>query len=494
MQTSRFEVLNPTEVERIHATSMEILATTGLQVDWPMARDIFRQAGADVDDEACRVRLPEALVRRAVEQAPRSFTLYGSDPSFFLEIGAGRTHFAGLGTPTHILDLDSGEYRPCTMADVVQHIQLINACDHIHNSQMDVWPGDIPMTTIHAEAIRAWAQHSRKPFGMGCYGYLPTLDMMRMMAIVAGGKEALRRRPSFFAICSVGSPLQMIQMQLEGLLICADYGQPVALSPEAIAGATAPATLAGLLAQQNAEILAHVVLAQIYRPGTPVLYGTVSTIANMRLGTVALGAVETGLITAGAAQMARRYGLPCRSVGAATESKREDIQAGMERTANLLPAVLAGVDFITCGGTLDSTMLESHALLLLDDELCGMARRLAEGVLVDDETLGLEIVKEAGPGGNFLTLGHTARHFRREHYIPRLMVREGYSAWEKDGSRTALDRARERVREILANHRPRELDPGLCRELDEYYNLVAARSLDEFYLGELPENQDWNAL
>lgn len=494
MHTSRFEVLSPTEVERIHATSMEILATTGLQVDWPKARDIFRQAGADVDDEACRVRLPEALVRRAVEQAPRSFSLYGSDPSFFLEIGAGTTHFAGLGTPTHILDLDSGEYRPCTMADVVQHIQLINACDHIHNSQMDVWPEDIPMTTIHAEAIRAWAHHSRKPFGMGCYGYVPTLDMMRMMAIIAGGKEALRRRPSFFAICSVGSPLQMIQMQLEGLLICADYGQPLALSPEAIAGATAPATLAGLLAQQNAEILAHVTLAQIYRPGTPVLYGTVSTVANMRLGTVALGAVETGLITAGAAQMARRYGLPCRSVGAATEAKQEDIQAGMERTANLLPAVLAGVDFITCGGTLDSTMLESHALLVLDDELCGMARRLAEGVRVDDETLGLEIIKEAGPGGNFLTQGHTARHFRREHYIPRLMAREGYNAWEKDGSRTALDRARERVREILANHQPRELDPALQRDLDEYYSLVAARSLDEFYLGELPQNQDWDAL
>lgn len=494
MHTSRFEVLSPTEVERIHATSMEILGTTGLQVDWPKARDIFRQAGADVDDENCRVRLPEALVRRAVEQAPRSFSLYGSEHSFFLEIGAGATHFAGLGTPTHILDLDSGEYRPCTMADVVQHIQLINACDHIHNSQMDVWPDDIPMTTIHAEAIRAWAHHSRKPFGMGCYGYVPTLDMMRMMALIVGGKEALRRRPSFLAICSVGSPLQMLQMQLEGLLICADYGQPLAMSPEAIAGATAPATLAGLLAQQNAEILAHVTLAQIYRPGTPVLYGTVSTVANMRLGTVALGAVETGLITAGAAQMARRYGLPCRSVGAATEAKREDIQAGMERTANLLPAVLAGVDLITCGGTLDSTMLESHALLVLDDELCGMALRLAEGVRVDDETLGLEIIKEAGPGGNFLTQGHTARHFRREHYIPRLMAREGYKAWEKDGSRTALDRARERVREILASHQPRDLDPGLQRELDEYYSLVAARSLDEFYLGELPENQDWDAL
>jgi trimethylamine---corrinoid protein Co-methyltransferase len=494
MHTARFEVLSPREIERIHAASMEILATVGMHVDWAKARDLFRDAGADVDDERCRVRLPEALVRRAVAKAPRCFTLYGSDPAFRLEMGAGETHFAALGTPTHILDLETGAYRACTMADVVHHIQLIDGCDNIHNSQMDVWPDDIPMTTIHAAAIRAWAGHSHKPFGMGCYGYLPTLDMMRLMAIVAGGKEELRRRPSFFAICSVGSPLQMIQMQLEGMLICADYGQPLAMSPEAIAGATAPATLAGLLAQQNAEILAHIVLAQIYRPGTPVLYGTVSTVANMRLGTVALGAVETGIITAGAAQMARYYGLPCRSVGGATEAKLEDIQAGMERTANLLPAVLAGVDFITCAGTLDGTMLESHALLVLDDELCGMARRLAAGVQVDDETLALDVIKEVGPGGNYLTQAHTARHFRREHYLPRLVVREGYKAWEKDGSRTALDRARERAREILAKHRPRELDPALERELDEYGALVAARGLDEFYQGELPENQAWDAL
>ena len=197
---------------------------------------------------------------------------------------------------------------------------------------------------------------------MGCYGYLPTLDMMRMMAIAVGGKEELRRRPRFLAICSVVSPLQMAQQQAEGLLICAEYGQPLAMSPEAIAGATAPATLAGLLVQENAAILAHVALAQIFRPGTPVLYGTVSTIANMRHGTVALGAPETGLITAASAQMARYYGLPCRSVGAAHRGQaRRTSRPGCERMGTLLPAVLAGVNVITCGGTLDSTMLESHA-------------------------------------------------------------------------------------------------------------------------------------
>jgi trimethylamine--corrinoid protein Co-methyltransferase len=499
MKTARFEVLSQEEVERIHDASMEVLSTVGIKVEWKPARDRFRQAGADVDDKGACVRIPEKLVRWAANQAPEQFGLYGAMPEdggtgLCLDIGGDQVCFAGLGTPTHIIDMDTGERRPCTMDDVIRHIQLINGCQHIHNSQMDVWPNDIPMTTIHTEAIWAWVHHSRKPFGMGCYGYLPTLDMMRMMAIASGGKEEMRRRPTFFAICSVGSPLEMLQMQLEGLFICADYGQPLAMSPEAIAGATAPVTLAGLLVQQNANIMAHVTLAQIYRPGTPVLYGTVSTIANMRLGTVALGSVETGLISAGAAQMARYYGLPCRSVGAATESKLEDLQAGLERTATLLPAVLAGVDFITCGGTLDSTMLESDALLMLDDELCGAALRLARGVDVNDDTLALDLIQQIGFSGNYLAEGHTARHFRQEHFIPNLLPREPYDAWEKAGARSALDHAKERVREVLSKHRPRELDPALEQELAAYRQMVAERPLDDFYLYELEERQDWENL
>jgi trimethylamine--corrinoid protein Co-methyltransferase len=500
MKTAIFEVLSREEIERIHAASMEVLATTGVQCDWRPARDLFRQAGARVDDERKSVHLPEELVRWAVEQAPSQFRLYGpqsengSREAFSLDIGGDNVCFAGLGTPTHMVDTESGQRREATMTDVVRHIQIISSCQHIHNSQMDIWPGDVPMTTIHAEAIWAWAHNSHKSFGMGCYGYLPTLDMMRMMAIVSGGKETARRRPSFLAICSVNSPLQMIQMQLEGLLICADYGQPLAMSPEAIAGATAPVTLAGLLVQQNANILAHVTLAQIFRPGTPVLYGTVSTIANMRTGTVALGAVETGLITAGAAQLARYYGLPCRSVGGVTESKLEDLQAGMERTTTLLPAVLAGVNLITCGGTLDGTMLESEALLVLDDELCGAALRMARGIEVNEGTLALDLIKQIGFSGNYLAEPHTVRRFRREHYIPSLLPRKPYAAWAEEGSRSALDHARDRVREILDQHQPRELDPVMEKELSNYRRTVAQRPLEEFYLHEMEEKQDWNAL
>jgi trimethylamine--corrinoid protein Co-methyltransferase len=496
MKTARFEVLSGEEVERIHAASMEILAEVGIKVNYKKARDIFREAGAEINEETLAVKLPEKLVRWAVDQAPSRFSLYGIDANFRLDIGPDQAEsvFAGLGTPTRIIDLENGSVRAATKQDMIDHIILINACKNIHNSQMDVWPDDISMTTIHTEAIYAWAHNSRKPYGMGCYGYLPTWDMMRMMAIAVGGKQELKQRPRFFAICSVVSPLQMDQAQAEGLLICAEYGQPVTCAPEAIAGTTAPVTLAGLVAQENAAILAHITLAQVFRPGTPVLYGTVSTTANMRYGTVTLGSPETGLITAASAQMARYYGLPIRSVGGATDSKREDLQAGFERMGTLLPAVLAGVNLITCAGTLDSTMLESHALLMLDDEICGAALRMARGIEVNEQSLALDLIKGVGFSGNYITAKETNRLFREELFIPTMFSREPYEAWEKEGSKLAIDHARERALEVLTRHTPHEVDPEVEKELDAFRQMVATRDLQDFYLYETEERQDLEAL
>ncbi|MGD9029561.1 MAG: trimethylamine methyltransferase family protein, partial [Anaerolineae bacterium] len=200
------------------------------------------------------------------------------------------------------------------------------------------------------------------------------------------------------------------------------------------------------------------------------------------------------LVTAGAAQLARHYGLPCRGVGGTTESKLEDVQAGLERAATLLQAVLAGVDFITCGGTLDSTMLESEALLVLDDELCGAALRIARGVEVNDDTLALDAIREVGFSGHYLDHEQTARRFRDEHFIPTLLPREPHDTWLAAGGRSALDHARERVRQLLADHQPRELDPAIERDLEAYRQRVARRPMEEFYAYEDETLQDLNAL
>jgi trimethylamine---corrinoid protein Co-methyltransferase len=494
LKTARFEVLSADEVERIHAASMGVLETTGIKVDFPFARELFRSAGAQVDEAAQCVRLPEKVVMDAISHAPEAFWLNGRAGDFRMQVGGGATQFAGLGTPTHIIEGNPPVYRDTNLNDLKRHIQLISACTNIHGCQMDIWPNDLLMTRIHTEAILTWVLHSRKSFGLGCYGYRPTLDMMEMMALAVRGRQELRHNPRFLGICSVMSPLQMAQIQVEGLLICAAYGQPVAVSPEAIAGATAPVTLAGLLVQENANILAHIALGQIYRPGSPVLYGTVSTIANMRHGTVALGSVETGLITAASAQMARHYRLPCRSVGGATDSKLVDVQAGMERSLTLMPAVLAGVDYITCGGTLDSTMLESEALLLLDDELCGNLKRMERGIEVNDESMALDLIQRIGFSGNYLAEEHTVRHFRQEHFLPKLAVRDPFEAWQSSGARSALDLAQEKVESLLAGQEAAVLDAGLEKDLLDYCQSVSQRPVEEFYGYEDPSRQDWEHL
>ena len=164
MKTARLEVLSQQEIERVHAASIEILADIGVKVDYGKARDLFRQAGAQVDEDMRAVHIPAGLVEWALEQTPSSFTLYGNDPDFQVKVGGDNVCFAGLGTPTHILDIDTGERREVSLADVHRHIKIISGLDHIHNSQMDIWPADVPMTSIHAEAIVAWASHSHKSF------------------------------------------------------------------------------------------------------------------------------------------------------------------------------------------------------------------------------------------------------------------------------------------------------------------------------------------
>jgi trimethylamine--corrinoid protein Co-methyltransferase len=484
MKPRHFEVLSPAELQQIDAASMDILGSVGLRVDLRRARDAFREAGARVDEDARSVRIPERLVRWAIEQAPARFTLYGADPEFRLEIGTDQVHFAGLGVLTSVLDRETGQLRSATLEDQRNHLRLVDALPNIAATPIGLWPADIPMTTIHVEAILAWTQNCRKPFGMGAYGAMASEDMMRMMAIAVGGKEELTRRPRFFGTCSAVSPLHMAQMQLEGMFLFAEYRQPMVMGPEAMSGATAPATLAGLLAQHNAEVLAHITLAQIIATGVPVAYGCASTIADMATGNIATGAVESGLIIAGAAQLARHYGLPCRALAGATDAKALDAQCVLERVGTLASAALAGVHFIACAGTLDGITVFSEPLLVLDDELCGLIRRLARGIEVSEETLAVELIKEIGWQGYYLDQLHTAQHYRREHYLPRLLRRESREVWESKGSKTALDLARERVRDLLAKHRPRELEPAVERELLGYLEMVRRRTMDDYQAAE----------
>ena len=484
MKLEKFKVLDEQEIKTIHQSSLQMLAEVGIKVELKKMRNLLADLGCPVDETEKIVRFQSDFVEDHLKKAPGEFVLCGADPTLRWKINPAAQIFGGLGTPLNLYDLDTGEYRPTTLQDMTNHLILFEHLDHIVSNQMDIWPNDIPMHTIHVEAIRSWAMNCRKSFGMGAYGVMATRDMMEMMLLVAGGRQAVKDKHPFATIVSIQSPLATIQAQLEGLMILAEYGQPALMSPEAMAGTTAPVTLAGLLVQHNAEVLAHIVMAQAVNPGTPVLYGSVSTVAEMRGGSTTLGAVETGLISTACTQLAHSYGIPCRAVAGGTEAKTFDIQCGFERVRTMMLTAMAGANYITCVGTLESTLAGGHELAVIDNDLIGMVKRTLSGIEITDETLALDVIKKVGPGGSYIMESHTFDHLRNEVYISDIVNQQTREAWLEKGEKGILETAREKAREILAEHRPVDLDPKLLQELDAYVNSTAARTLDDFYAAE----------
>ncbi len=484
MKSNTFEVLSKQELQTIHQHTLALFEEVGIKVEVKKMRTMLADVGCKVDEKTKIVKFPPHVVEAYLKKAPREFIMCGADPTVQWVINPATRVYGGLGTLINIYDLETGAYRPTTLKDVENHLILLEYLDNIQSNQMDIWPNDIPMQTIHAQTIRSWAKNCRKSFGMGAYGVMATADMMHMTALVMGGKEKIKDKHPFMTIVSIQSPLSTAQIQLEGLMILAEHGQPALMSPEAMAGTTAPVTLAGLLVQHNTEVLSHIIMAQVVNPGTPVMYGSVSTIAEMRRGTVALGAIETGLISVAATQLAHFYDIPCRAAAGGTESKVLDIQCGIERTQTLLLTAMAGANYITCVGTTESTTAGAHELTMIDNELIGMVERALRGIEVNEDTLAVDVIKHVGPGGNYLMEEHSQKHFRKEHFIPKLCDREKRDIWEKGGQRNMAVRAREEAKKILAKHKPKDIDPGLAKELDAYVKMVASRSLDDFYAAE----------
>jgi trimethylamine--corrinoid protein Co-methyltransferase len=484
MKSTRFEVLSRKEIEEIRQATLEVLEQSGIKVELKKMRQILADLGCTVDEGTKVVKFPSRVVETYVKKAPREFTLCGHDQSLTWKISPDTRIWGGLGTAVNMYNLETGGYGPATMEDLVRHLIILDAMDNIQSNQMDIWPSDVPMQTIPVEGIRAWAKNCAKSFGMGGYGVMPTQDMIKMLIIVMGGEDKIKDLHPFLTIINTVSPLSSAQIQLEGMMVMAEHGQPVLLSPEAMAGTTAPITLAGLLIQHSAEVLAHIVMAQAVRAGTPVLFGTVSTIAEMRRGTVALGAVETGLISAAIAQIAHSYDIPCRGVAGGTESKLLDLQCGVERARTMQIAAMGGVNYITCVGTIESTTAAAHELAVIDNELIGSVERAIRGIEVSETTKAVEVIKNVGPAGDYLMQEHTQKYFRTEHFIPSLCDRDKRDIWEKAGRKDMVGRARERALAILAKHAERSLDPAVVKGMDEFIEVVRKRSLDEYYAAE----------
>lgn len=462
--------LLPEQIEKIKAASLEILERTGVNIEHAHAREVLRAAGAKVEGE--RVFFPPKLVMEAVAKAPRQFTIYARNPKYNVIVGGDEPVFApGYGAP--YVTLASGVKRKATLDDFVKITKLSGASTNMNISGgVLVEPNDVAEANRHKVMLYTCMANSDKPFMGSATGEEHAKDTLKMAATLFGSDKDSPEQPVMITLINTITPLMLDERMIGALIAYAEAGQPVIIASLGMAGATSPTTLLGTLAIQNAEVISGIVLAQTIRPGTPVVYGSASSITEMRNGSLSIGAPEGARIIAAAVQIAHSYGLPVRAGGCVTDSKLVDPQAAYESMMNLHTAATAGVDFVLhAGGILESYMSFSLEKLIIDDEICGMVRRFIKPTVIDDEALAVQLIHEVGPGGQYLTTDHTYLNFRKEFWQPTMSNRDTYDQWRLNGSVPMLTQAEKRVNEVIDNYEVPQLDPSIDRKLKEMAGL-----------------------
>jgi len=479
------KVLSDNEIYQIHLASLRILREVGLRIREPQAVSLLKKAGCLMDGD--RVRIPSRLVEESVAQAPSTFTIYGRNPEFKAVMEGTRVYIEPMIGRLNILDLETGQRRRTTLEDVANLIKLVDALEYystLHSGAIMPHIEGIPDPVAHIHGYLTSLRNSSKIIKACCRGKKVAQDCIRMATVVAGGEANLAKKPNVFTTANIISPLEYSDDMTEGLIEYAKHGLPVDIASEPQMGATSPVTIAGTLAQQTAEILGGVIIAQLVNPGTPVLMGTVGAAMDMRNGSIALGGIEAGIINVAHAQIAQFYGIPSRGSGCNTESKCLDMQAGLEKASSLFMPVLAGINMLFYPGTLDHAKTISLESLLIDNEICGMAFRAMKGVKVNDDTIAVDLIGNIGPGQHYLGQKHTMTHLIDEQYIPKIANRQSYEDWQRDGSKDLWQSAKEEVKRILSTHKPLTLPEGCETELLQIIKHVEKREL-----GNIPDKK-----
>ncbi|MCR4429226.1 MAG: trimethylamine methyltransferase family protein [Caldiserica bacterium] len=468
MKKATLKVLADSDLERIHQATLRILWKVGVVIKDSEARSILKREGAKVDEENMRVFIPPYIVEEAIRRAPKTFVLWSRDFKTKYIVDEENLFYEPMIGRLFIHDFETNSLRRTSLKDVENLVKIADALPNyhlLHSGAIMPEIQGVQIGTSHAHGYLASLRNSTKVIKTSSREKSVAEDMVRMVSVVAGGLDKLKEKPITFTTCNPVAPLQHDREQTEGMRIFIKHGIPVDITSEPQAGATAPVTLAGLLTQQNADILSGIVIAEMDTPGAPVWYGTCGAIMDMKVGRIALGSIEAGLINVASAQMAKFYGLPCRGTGAVTESKLLDFQAGVEVTQTLYFCALGGINLMFYPGCTEGGLAVSLERLVLDNEIAGMAYRALSGVEVDEETIAEEVIQTVGPSGHYLSQPHTMKYLRKEQYLPKLVSREIRAKFEEAGSKSMVERAHEEVERILSEHKVPPLDPKVESEL-----------------------------
>jgi trimethylamine--corrinoid protein Co-methyltransferase len=460
------EWLDPAALDRLHDASMLILEDIGLDFMDAEALDLWAAAGARVDRAAQHVWLDRGLVLDLVAHAPREFRWRARNPARDVHVGGNRMAFMPQGGVVYVNSLDHGR-RPGLLADYENFLKLAQSLNVLHFAgEQLIAPHDVEVSLRHLRRLSLAIRLSDKPLLEAAHGREITTDALNVARVVFGDLEG---GPMIGGIINASSPLRYDSRMIGGMLTYARAGQATVITPFILAGAMSPISVASALAQQNAEALAGIALAQLARPGAPVVYGGFTTNVDMRTGSPAFGTPEGAWALIVGAQLARRYGLPYRGSGSLNTSKLPDAQSAYETQWTLWPALLAHTNLVMHAvGWLEGGLTVSYEKIILDAEALGMFAHFAAGFALDDETLALDMIREVGPGGHHFGTAHTQARFATEFYSPLLSDRQGYETWLAAGGHDAPQRANALWKEILAAYEPPPLDPAIAEAVADY--------------------------
>ena len=463
------EILNDEQLEEIHLASLRILEEIGMDFLHPDAIEILGSAGADVEPGTQRVRIDREFLLEKVAHAPERFTLYARNPAHHVEIGDNNIAFCTVASAPNASDLAGGR-RTGNFDDYRNFIRLGQAFNIIHlYGGYPVEPIDLPPNTRHLDALAALVTLSDKPFHAYSLGRTRILDAIEIARIGRGvTTEQLRTEPSLYTVVNTSSPLRLDGPMIEGLLEMARMNQPVVATPFTLAGAMAPVSIAGALAQQNAEALATIALIQIASPGAPVVYGGFTSNVDMKSGAPAFGTPEYAQAALVGGQLARRYRIPYRSSNA-NASNAVDAQAAYESQMSLWPAVMGHANMVMHGaGWMEGGLAASFEKFIIDIELLQMISQFLVPLTVNEAELALDAMAEVGPGGHFFGAAHTLERYESAFYSPLVSDWQNFESWEESGSQTATQRAHMIYQQVLADFEAPPLDDAVSEELADF--------------------------
>ena len=446
----------------IHQASLTVLEKTGVRVECQKAVDIFQGAGARVekDDPGLRVKLPPALVEDCVRLAPAKITLYGRDPRHDVTLEKGRSCFTRFGENVNVGDPYTLEHTPCTKKDLGEATRVADALDEIAIVEKCMGSHEKPAHTQSLHNYEAMVTNTGKHVLHGFFSAENTRKMVEMAAACVGGMDIFQARPCVTAVVCPTSPLTLVQQCCEVIIETALAGVGICCVTMPLSGTTSPATLAGTLAVQNAELLSALTLTQLAGRGTPFIYGSCATIMDLKIGNPAMGAPENGMLSVGTAKLAQYYDIPSWCGSGITGSKLPDAQAAYEFALNTALSVLSGANILFCCGGIEYGLTFDYAKLIMDTEHISSLNLVKGGMDIDEETLALEVIQNIGPGGEFLTHPHTMAHMRGMS-AGGLFDRSSRDTWAEAGhGRSATERAYEKARQILETHQPVPLPSG----------------------------------